>query len=69
MSSNETISASRLQSLEKELIAAREEINDAAEQLEQKRKELRECLRREALLMEELQASQLCIQALQREVM
>lgn len=69
MSSNETISASRLHSLEKELIAAREEINDAAEQLEQKRKELRECLRREALLMEELQASQLCIQALQREVM
>ena len=67
-SSNEAIPAIRMQSIERELFAAKEEISDAAEQLEQKRKELRECLRREALLLEELQASQLCIQALQREV-
>lgn len=49
-------------------MAAKEEISDAAEQLEQKRKELRESLRREALLLEELQATQLCVQELQREV-
>ena len=57
-----------MQSVERELFAAKQEINDAAEQLEQKRKELRETLRREALLLEELQASRLCIQELQKEV-
>lgn len=49
-------------------MAAKEEISDAAEQLEQKRKELRESLRREALALEQLQATQLCMQELQREV-
>ena len=50
-------------------MAAKEEINDAAEQLEQKRRELRESLRREALVLQELQATQLCVQELQKEVL
>lgn len=64
----EPIPAIRLQSVERELMAAKEEISDAAEQLDQKRKELRESLRREALLLEELQATHLCVQELQKEV-
>jgi len=49
-------------------MAAKEEISDAADQLEQKRKELRESLCREALVLQELQATQLCVQELQKEV-
>ena len=67
-SSNEAVPAFRLHSVERELLAAKEEISELVEKLEQKRKELRESLRREALLMEELRASQDGIKALQREV-
>jgi len=68
VTSGELIPVVRFQSIERELMAAKEEINDAAEQLEQKRRELRESLRREALVLQELQATQLCVQELQKEV-
>ena len=68
VTSGELIPVVRFQRVERELKAAKEEINDAAEQLEQKRRELRESLRREALVLQELQATQLCVQELQKEV-
>ncbi|XP_065916983.1 EVI5-like protein isoform X2 [Dysidea avara] len=69
VTSGELIPVVRFQSIERELMAAKEEINDAAEQLEQKRRELRESLRREALVLQELQATQLCVQELQKELL